>query len=76
VLDAARHLPGWAYRSSTTKPQPDGTLAVTLRLVHRGGIVVDHAPFRTIANGYRVIRVHSHVERGSATVWLTLRPVM
>jgi hypothetical protein len=63
-------------QSSTTKPQPDGTLAVTLRLAHRGGLVVDHAPFRAISNCYIVIHVQSYVERGIATVWLTLRPGM
>jgi hypothetical protein len=52
---------------------PDGTLSVTLKLDHRGGLVVSHAALQEAIHGYRVRSIHSYVQRGQATVWLSLR---
>ncbi len=73
-LKAARELSGWALGTHKTERYPNGTLKVTIRLSHRGGFTLPHAPFRTHTNGYHVQRVHSFVQGTKATVWLTVRP--
>ena len=73
VLDAARALPGWALGYHLAVLDPDGTLSVTLKLDHRGGLVVSHAALQEGIQGYQVRHIHSHVQHGQATVWLSLR---
>ena len=74
VLAAARSLTGWALGTHKALQGPNGKIAVTIHLAHRGGFFVPHAPFRH-ARGYDVTRVHSFNSGQTATVWLTLRPV-
>jgi hypothetical protein len=73
VLDAARALKGWALGYHQAVLDPDGTLSVTLKLEHRGGLVVSHAALQAAIQGYQVRHIHSYVQRGQATVWLSLR---
>jgi hypothetical protein len=73
VLSAARSLRGWALGYHRAVLDPDGTLSVTLKLDHRGGLVVSHAALQEAIRGYRVRSIHSYVQHGQATVWLSLR---
>jgi len=75
VLEIARSLPGWALGDHLAVLNPDGTLSVTLKLAHRGGLVVPYQRFRELPRDeYWVLHVHSYVLHGVATVWLWLRP--
>jgi hypothetical protein len=73
VLDAARSLSGWALGYRQAVLNPDGTLSVTLKLEHRGGLVVSHSALQKAIQGYRVRSIHSYVQHSQATVWLSLR---
>jgi hypothetical protein len=76
VLEIARSLPGWALGHHQAVRDPDGTLSVTLTLSHRGGLVVPDQRFRELPRSqFWVLREHSYVQHGVATVWLWLRPI-
>jgi hypothetical protein len=76
ALDAARSLTGWALGYHRAVLNPDGTLSVTLKLAHRGGLIVPDQRFRELPRSeYWVLHVHSYVQHGVATVWIWLRPV-